>query len=77
MNSLGCTETHVETGHFDGCAGGAEHFSVGLNGNGWLIDTIRDRLADHAQYVAVNGGRIGRWFTVARSAGTKEGFEGG
>ena len=41
LNSVGCAETDVEAGHFEGCAGGAEDLSVGLDAR--LAAGKRDR----------------------------------
>src|SRR5579862_7660181 len=76
MNSVGCAEVDVEAGHFDGGAGGAEDFSVGLNGDRWLVDEIRDWFADYAFYITVNCRCVGCRFAIAGSARAKKGFEG-
>ena len=68
---------HIQAGHFDGRARGAEHFSVGLDGNARLIQMIRDWFADDAQDVTVNGGCIHCGFAIARTTAAKEGLEGG
>src|SRR5579859_1582180 len=77
LNSVGCAETHVEPRHLYDGAGGAEDFSVGLDGYGWLIDAIRDWSADNALYIAVCGRCIGGGFAVARAGCAKEGLERG
>ena len=71
IDSSADKQVHVEAGHFDGRAGGAEHFSVRLDRDWRLVIAIGNRAANNTDHVLVICRCIFRLLTIARTAGTK------
>ena len=77
LKSVSRAERYVEASHLDGCAGGSEDLSIGLDGNRGFVSQVGGRFADYSDHIAVNGRCANRGLAVAGSGGTKEGFKGG